>query len=187
MTDILLIQSCQKNERSAQRQLFELHYGRLMSLCIRYAKNHEQAKDMLSKGFAKICLDISEFTKEQDFDNWMMKKMVEFAVNYLRERRQEYFITSTVRIAEETMTTEFDLFHQEIEPDESRLSAQDYIKALQMLPPSFRAVYNMSVIEGYSDDQVSQNLEISVDTCRYNLSKAKSAYYKNLQQIQSAA
>ena len=200
MTDPTLILSLQRNERSAQRQVFELFHGRLMNLCIRYAKNKEQAADMCSRGFAQICLDISEYRKEQparqsedgekkaggDFDEWMIKKMVAFAVKYLRERRQEYFITSTVRIASEEQKNDFDLFNQQMEPDQSTLTAENYIKALQLLPPSFRAVYNMSVIEKFSDAEVAQNLEISEDTCRYNLSKAKAAYYKNLQLIQSA-
>lgn len=186
MTELSLIQSCQRNDRNAQRQLFELHYNRLMNLFVRYAKSDEQAKDMLCKGFSLICQDIPEFRKEQNFEEWMMKKMVHFAVSYLRERRQEYFITSTVRIAEE-QKSDNDLFSQVQDPDEASLTPEQYVRALQMLPPSFRAVYNMSVIEGYTDDEVSKNLEISVDTCRYNLSKAKSAYYKNLQQIQSAA
>jgi RNA polymerase sigma factor (sigma-70 family) len=186
MLDFTLLQAFQKNDRSAQRSLFEHYYQKLMGIALRYAKNEQQAKDMLIKGFSKICAEAPELKKDQDFETWITKKMVEYAVNYLRERRQEYFITSTIRISEEPKN-EFDLFHQQLEPDENTLKAQDYIKALQMLPPSFRAVYNMSVIEGYSDEEVSKNLEISVDTCRYNLSKAKSAYYKNLQQVQSAA
>ena len=190
MTEPTLIQGLQRNERTAQRQVFELFHSSFLNLCFRYAKNSEQAKDMLSRGFAQICLEVGEFdarTKNANFDEWILKKMVAFAVKYLRERRQEYFITSTVRMTQEEQKGEIDLFHQQNEPDQDYLKPADYIKALQMLPPSFRAVYNMSVVEGFSDAEVAQNLEINEDTCRYNLSKAKAAYYKNLQQIQNAA
>lgn len=187
MTDYTLIQNCQKNDRAAQKQLFELNYGRLMALCMRYSKNSEQAKDMLVKGFAKLCTAISGYKKEEDFDAWMMRNMVEFAVSYLRERRQEYFITSTVRLAGEEKKVEFDLFHQQLEPDERMLTPEHYLQALQMLPPSFRAVYNMTVIDALSTQEVARCLEISENTCQYNLAKAKDAFYKNLQQIQSEA
>ena len=187
MIDPTIIIRLQKNNRGAQRQLFELFNTQLMNLCIRYAKNLDQAKDMCSSGFAKTCLDVSEYKKEQDFSEWFTKKMVCFAVKYLRQYRQEYFITSTVRISSDEQKNEFDLFHQQFELDQSMLTAENYIEALQTVPPSFRAVYNMSVIEKFSDAEVAQNLEISEDTCRYNLAKAKAAYYKNLQFIQSAA
>lgn len=187
MNDSTLIQSCQRNERGGQRQLFEQNYGRLMAICLRYAKNKEQAKDMLSKGFTELCNAIGEFKKEDDFEMWMKKKMVESAVNYLRDRRQEYYVTTTVRIAGNERPAEFDLFHQQLEPDQRSLTAPQYIEALQLLPPSFRAVYNLCVVENYSTDEVSRLLEISRETCNYNLQKAKMAFYKNLQHIQSTA
>jgi RNA polymerase sigma factor (sigma-70 family) len=187
MTDYTLIQNCQKNERGAQRQLFELNYGRMMALCMRYARNKEQAKDMLSKGFIKLCADITEYRKEQEFDSWMLRKMSEYAVRYLRDRRQEYYVTTTVRISGEEAPAEFDLFHQQLEPDQNVLTTEQYVQALQLLPPSFRAVYNLCVIEAYTVEDTAKLLEISADTCRYNLGKAKTAFYKNLQHLQSAA
>jgi RNA polymerase sigma factor (sigma-70 family) len=187
MMDITLIQNCQKNDRGAQRQLFEMNYGRLMGLCMRYAKNKEQAKDMLSKGFTRLCSEMGQYKKDEPFDCWMMKRMAESAIRYLRELRQEYYVTTTVRISGEESPAEFDLFHQQLEPDQRTLTATHYIQALQMLPPSFRAVYNLSVIDSYNVEEIARLLEISTDTCRYNLAKAKTAFYKNLQHIQSAA
>jgi RNA polymerase sigma factor (sigma-70 family) len=187
MTDPLLIQNCQKNDRAAQKQLFEQSYGSLMALCMRYAKNSAQAKEMLSNGFTRICADIQDYKKEQDFDKWMRRKMAELAVAYLRERRQEYYITTTVRISGEEKKAELDLFNQQVDLDESSLSTEDYLRGLQVLPPSFRAVYNMCVIDEFTDEEAAKALDISTDTCRYNLSKAKAAFFKNLQEIQTEA
>ncbi len=154
---------------------------------MRYAKNKDQAKDMLVKGFSHLCNEISEYREGQNFNSWMTRKMAVSAVNYLREFKQEYYVTTTVRASGNESPAEFDLFHQQFEPNEKSLTATHYIKALQMLPPSFRAVYNLNVIESYNLEETARLLEVSTETCRYNLAKAKTAFYKNLQHVQSAA
>jgi RNA polymerase sigma factor (sigma-70 family) len=183
--DQVLVQQCQRFNREAQRAFYDYAYGKTMALCLRYSKNQEQANEMFAQGFLKLCLAIGELKKSQDIDAWMHRKMVDHAVGFLRERRQEYFITSTVRLNGEDVMPEFDLFHQQLEPDESTLTTEEYLKALQALPPSFRAAYNMQVIDGFSEEEVSKSLELSTETCKYNLSKAKEIFYKNLTHIQN--
>ena len=180
-----LVQQCQKFNREAQRSFYDEVYSKLMSLCLRYSKNKEQAADMFNECFLKICQSFTEIKKGADTEKWLHRKMVEYAVKYLRGRRQEYFITSTVRLSGEDVMPEFDLFHQQLEPDENSLTSDEYLLALQQLPPSFRAAYNMSVIDGLSDDEISKNLEVSTETCKYNLIKAKEIFYKNLTHIQN--
>jgi RNA polymerase sigma-70 factor (ECF subfamily) len=183
--DQSVVQQCQRFNRDAQRSFYEYAYAKSMALCLRYSKNQDQANEMFSQGFLKLCLSIGELKKSQDVDVWIHKKMVEHAVVFLRERRQEYFITSTIRLNGEDVMPEFDLFHQQLEPDESSLTTDEYLSALQALPPSFRAAYNMHVIDGFTDEEISKSLELSPESCKYNLAKAKEIFYKNLTHIQN--
>ncbi len=183
--DQSIVQQCQRFNREAQRELYDYAFAKTMTLCLRYSKSQEQANEMFSQGFIKLCLSIGELKKAQDVDIWIQRKMVEHAVSFLRARRQEYFITSTIRLNGEDVMPEFDLFHQQLEPDESTLTTSEYLKALQTLPPSFRAVYNMHVIDGFTEEEISKSLELSQDSCKYNLAKAKEIFYKNLTHIQN--
>ena len=187
MTHPQLIQGCQRFDRTAQRQMFEEFYNLLFGIALRYSKNKEQAQEMFAKGFSTICSDIIEIKKDHNLESWLRKKMIGNCVLFLRSKRQEYFITSTVHLVGEEKRNEFDLFHQQVDPNPSNISAAQYLEAIQLLPPSFRAVYNLLVVDQYNLENVVDLLEISGETCKYNLNKAKETLFKNIQHLQNAA
>ena len=56
---------------------------------------------------------------------------------------------------------------------EDRLSYKELILMIQMLSPSYRTVFNLYVIDGFSHEEIARILGISVSTSRSNLAKAK--------------
>lgn len=58
-------------------------------------------------------------------------------------------------------------------------TTQGLIKLMQKLPPGFRSVLNLYVMEGYSHLQIAEELGISVGTSKSQLNRAK-AFMKNL-------
>jgi len=55
----------------------------------------------------------------------------------------------------------------------SRFSELEILDAVQQLSPSYRAVFNLYVIEGYSHKEISQLLDVNESTSRSNLVKAR--------------
>ena len=55
----------------------------------------------------------------------------------------------------------------------STISSEEILKALQQLPHSYRSVFNLHVIEGYSHKEIAEMLNINESTCRSNLVKAR--------------
>ena len=55
----------------------------------------------------------------------------------------------------------------------SQLSRQEILKLVQGLPPGYRTVFNLYVIEGYSHQEIADTLNISVGTSKSQLSRAK--------------
>ena len=51
---------------------------------------------------------------------------------------------------------------------------KDLIMMIKKLPPKYRLVLNMHVIDGYSYGEISDMLHIPVNTCRSNCNRAKS-------------
>jgi RNA polymerase sigma-70 factor (ECF subfamily) len=50
----LLIAACLRDERWAQKELYESYYSKLLAVCIRYSNNYEDARDILNEGFVKV-------------------------------------------------------------------------------------------------------------------------------------
>ena len=179
MSDPEIISLCQDNDRAAQKELFSVYYGQMMGLCLRYAKNKEQATDMLQKGFLKVFQAIFDYKNSENFQEWIKKTFIQHILQYLKSNRQEYYITTTIK-AEEALNGA-DLFHQFEDGDPNNLNSEKYVSALQQLPPSFRSVFNMYVIDGYSHKQISESLEISEETSKQNLEKARFSLLRNIQ------
>jgi DNA-directed RNA polymerase specialized sigma24 family protein len=63
MDDTTLVIECVKGNPRAQRMLFDRFSSKMLGVCLRYAKDSEQADDILQDGFVKV------FTKLKDFKN----------------------------------------------------------------------------------------------------------------------
>ena len=58
----------------------------------------------------------------------------------------------------------------------SALDVMQYDELLQLircLPPSYRTVFNLYVLDGFSHEEIAEMLEISVGASKSNLSRAK--------------
>lgn len=60
------------------------------------------------------------------------------------------------------------------------LSEQEIVEAIRQLPPSYRMVFNLHVIEGFNHEEIANKLSISVGTSKSNLAVARNKLRKIL-------
>ena len=56
-----LIKGCIESDRKSQQTFYQAFYGKMLSVCMRYADNREEAKDMLHDGFIKVFASLNDF------------------------------------------------------------------------------------------------------------------------------
>jgi RNA polymerase sigma factor (sigma-70 family) len=158
-----LIKGCLKRERSAQQQLFDLYSSKMYGICYRYVKHAMEAEDILVTAFTKIFERIDQFKGEGSFEGWIRRIMVNEALTYLRKSRAMYLET--------------ELEQADREPNYDQLSdhleAEDLLKMIQELPAGYRLVFNMYAIDGYSHKEIGEQLGISENTSKSQLSRAR--------------
>ncbi len=183
MTESEIISQSQRHNKEAQHLLFENNFNTLMSLSMRYAKDQAQAKEILNNGFVYILNKLSEFNKSAiSFDQWMKEQFIENTIRFLKNKKTEYYITTTVKVTDSKAGT--DLFNTLEEFDASKIDGKELMYAIQQLPPSFRAVYNMCMVDGFDFKKASDFLEVSEDTARFSLEKAGYHLHQNIRQLQ---
>ncbi|KGE88715.1 MAG: RNA polymerase sigma factor [Phaeodactylibacter xiamenensis] len=159
-----LIQACVRRERWAQKVLYEEYYSRMMGVCLRYATDEEEALDILHEGFIKVFRHIGKYKPGTSLSAWIRRIMVNTAIDYFRKNS---------RRRTEDMDEAYDISTND--PDAiSRCSEQEILEAIQELTPSYRAVFNLYVIEGYAHKEIAELLDITESTSRSNLVKARS-------------
>jgi RNA polymerase sigma-70 factor, ECF subfamily len=159
-----IINGCRLGSRLSQMQLYRLFYRYGMNICNRYARSEEEAEEMLNDAFLRIFTKIALYDTTLSFPAWLHTIVVRSAINYLK-KYQNFIATSDIEIVESYTT-----FNENIM---ALLSAEEIIGLVKRLPPSYRAAFNLSVVEGYAHAEIAALLGISEGTVRSNLMIAR--------------
>ncbi len=163
MTDQELIKGCIKEDVQCQRALFERFAGKMMTVCLRYAKDKMEAEDILQDGFVRVFNYLKQFNGEGSFEGWVRRVMVNVALRHCQKRKHQF---SEVNDASERIESNEPFAHD-------RLSENEILKMVQQLPQGYRIVFNLHVLEGYGHEEIGEILKIGASTSRSQLVKAR--------------
>lgn len=158
-----LIAGCCKKERSSQEALYRNFFGYGLSICLRYAQNREEAVEIMNDGFLKIFQHIQSFDTSRSFKTWLAKIMVNTSIDFLRSKKKLVFVDDINQVPEPGID----------EKIIDKLSYEELLKLVQVLPPAYRTVFNLYIMEGYQHQEIAAMLGISEGTSKSNLFKAK--------------
>lgn len=181
MNETELVKGCLKNNRESQKGLYELFYPKMLGVCLRYAKNDDEAKEMINEGFLYVFNELKNYKPNENLENWIKNTIIIACISFLKKNR-ENMIVSTVhanKITTGAKTSE-ELSLEEIE---SKTNSAVVLRAIQELAPAYRKVYNLSVIEGFQHAKISEILNISEETSIQTLDKARFYLSKNIKQL----
>ena len=169
-----IIDGCIAGERRSQQRVYELFYGKMMAVCLRYTKNHDQAKDILQDGFIKVFRSMEKFNREGSFEGWIRRIMVNTAIDYFRRAKNAYLLLGEERSIEDFGDQdEEDTIEDEAPEEVLDLKPADVINAMQKLTPAYRTVFNLYVFEEMTHKEIAELLGINIGTSKSNLAKAK--------------
>ena len=161
-----LIKSCLKGEAEGYNALYEQYAPKMLGVCARYAKDLDDAKDLLQDGFIKVFEGLNKFRFEGSLEGWIRRIMINEALNYYKRQGQLKF-----------QNTELSQLNIEIKDDTtdiiSELSHQELLDLIQALSPKYRLVFNLYVIEGYKHHEIATLLGIGEGTSKSNLQDAR--------------
>jgi RNA polymerase sigma factor (sigma-70 family) len=167
-----LIAGCLARNRASQKRVYDIYAPKMMSLCLRNARNLEEAEEILQDGFLQLYRCINQFKKIGSFEGWLRKIMINCALQRYRDKVHLYPITLSLGKEHIFLTTGDDFF--------DRLGEKDLIRLIQTLPPAYRMVFNLYVFEGLKHREIAILLHISEGTSKSNLSDARTLLRKSL-------
>jgi len=158
------VEECLKGDRLAQRKIYEHFAGKMMSVCLRYSKDRETAKDLLHDGFLKVFTHLDRFEGKGSFEGWIRRIMINTALEHIRKQSDEGF--------NQDIETAWGLNNGELNALE-KMEADEIIQLIQKLPDSYRSVFNLFVVEGYSHREIAEEMHITESSSRVYLTRAK--------------
>ena len=166
-----IIKGCILKISKNQKQLYEHYYGYCLKIVFRYIYRYDKAVDVVNDGFVKVLHSFDKFhysdaeNLERILMGWMRRIMINTAIDALRKDN----------LMPEIGHIDDSLWAQE---DKSQSADQailykELIQEIKRLPPSYRVVFNMYVIDGFTHQEIANHLGISVGTSKSNLFKAR--------------
>jgi RNA polymerase sigma-70 factor (ECF subfamily) len=172
-----LITDCINGERKAEYALYKATYSYLMSICIRYTRNADKAKEVLNMGFYKILSNLTKYNPEAPFKPWIRKVMVNTLIN---EYKKEKIHQENILYVEEYFET--DQF-SEINVALTRINADQIYTFITRLPPASQQVFNLYFVDGYKHKEIAEMLGISEGTSKWHLNSAREKLKEMLKKV----
>ena len=166
------IEQFQKGNPLVFEKIYQVMSPKMFGVCLRYAADKEQAKDILQESFIKVYHQLKNFRHEGSFEGWVKKIVVNTALEYFRSKAKWKI---------ETIEDNDEVYEIESEDDiVGYLSKQEILLMIQELPPSYRLVFNLYVFEGLKHKEIAEQLGIGEGTSKSNLADARRILQKKL-------
>jgi RNA polymerase sigma factor (sigma-70 family) len=170
--DLDLAAACSQGDHQAQRILFERVKNPMFGVCLRFSESRASAEDLLQEGFIRVFRDIGRYRGEGSLDGWVRRVFVRTGIEHFHREKK---LPETIEL--DWLENSLAFTTENYDPDDP----DSVVRLLQKLPPGFRAVLNLAVLEEKSHEEIARELGITASTSRSQLTRAK-AFLKKIVQ-----
>lgn len=173
-----LITACQRGDREAFRELFEVYQDRVFSIALHYSGERAVASDITQQVFLKLFSCITQFRQDAEFTTWLYRLVVNICLD--ERRRGKRFVAIEEDGLIEVRSKE------NIEESFSRGEVSGSVQAaIRELSPNLRLPILLKYVEGLSYDEIALALNCSSGTVASRMNRGHKALAKRLAHLQS--
>ena len=156
-----LVQQAIAGSRRAQKELYERHAPKMLSVCRYYIKDLQHAEDVMVSSFFKAFQHLDRYQNNGNFEGWIRKIMVNGSISFLRKEKELYYPENETVLdqAEDAVSASYD--------------AVAIQQLIDELPNGYKMVFVLYAIEGYKHHEIASMLNISESTSKTQLFKAR--------------
>lgn len=163
LSDAALIAGCLKDKRAYQEALYRKFADKMYRVAWTYAKDDDEACDVLQDGFINVFRNLKRFKQEGSFEGWIRRIIINKALEHYRSKRRK----------EEVIEEYHQDREQSVDTIISQLNADEIIKQVNSLPEKAAMVLKLYSIEGYAHQEIADLMGISEGTSKSQLSRAR--------------
>jgi RNA polymerase sigma-70 factor (ECF subfamily) len=140
---------------------------------MRYAKDKDEAEDILQEGFIKMFNNVTKYRGDGNLEGWIRRIMVHTAIS--RYRKLKPFV-----LTEDFSESNIPFNSTD---NDNGLEAKDLMKMVQQLPATYRSVFSLYAIEGYSHQEIGTKLGMTELLSRTTLHRARMALKEKINKL----
>jgi len=174
--DLALVHACKSGDAAAFEELVKRYDVRLFSIAQHITHNREDAEDAVQEAFLKAFRKLTQFQENSQFSTWLTRIAVNESLMKLRKRRttREVSMDEDLQSGEPISPFEFADWAPNPEGLYRGLELRNILRSeLQELRPGLRVVFVLRDIEGLSNDETAQVLELTRVAVKARLWRAR--------------
>jgi len=169
-----IITGCINNEKHFQNLLYIKTSALCYAICLRYAANPNDAKDIFQEAFVKVYTQIKNYNKSGSFEGWLKRIFINTSIDYCRRNKKINFVS---------IKEEFEIEDEEEPKYNDEISTVVLMDLIQNLPDGYRIIFNLYAIEKLTHKEIALKLNIGEGTSKSQLFKARKMLQTKVNQI----
>ncbi|MFA8301364.1 MAG: RNA polymerase sigma factor [Hyphomicrobiales bacterium] len=173
-TEKELIEGCLSNNRKCQHAFYSKFSMKMYGVCLRYAKDEDEAKDILQEAFIKIFKSLQDFKGNGSLEGWVRRTIINTSINYYR-KNLKFSNNVDLEYAES--------YESHTDDALSEITTKEVQEVISDLPDGYRMVFNLNAVEGYTHKEIGEMLDISENTSKSQLSRARNVLKNRMEEL----
>jgi RNA polymerase sigma-70 factor (ECF subfamily) len=165
LTTPKVIKAVQRGENWAMKAIYDHYSGLFFAIALRYCSDSQEAEDHVQEAFVRIFKSAKGFAFQGSFEGWMKRILVNHCLNGLKKNR----VLKNHEEISDHMKASYSTSANIVEG----MNADEILRCIQKLPPGYRTVLNMYILEGFSHREIGEHLGITESSSRSQLTKAR--------------
>lgn len=165
-----IVEGCIKNDRVAQKKLYDFAAPSLLPIAKRYGKSYDDAQHIFNQAFVKIFSSLQQVQDINLIVPWMKRVTINCALDYLRQNKRFFDKHLSYDNTEGSVSA---VEGTVVETSITKLEMDEFLNLLKVKKPQHHLIFSLYHIYGFSHKEIAEKVEISQELSRYYLKEAR--------------
>ena len=163
-----LVEKAKQGDADAFSTLYQMYYPKMKGKCINILKGDKAvADDLVQDAFILAFVSLKDLKNTHRFSQWLTSITTNLVLKY-QEKGKRYDIISLSDIEEE-----FSAVSENGGVSQQSIQYDEIMSAIDSLPEGYKKIFNMSVLDGLSHQEIGELLDIAPHSSSSQLARAK--------------
>lgn len=163
-----LVEKAKQGDADAFSTLYQMYYPKMKGICINILREDKAVvDDLVQDAFILAFVSLKDLKNTHRFSQWLTSITTNLVLKY-QEKGKRYDFISLSDVEEE-----FSTVLRDDNTSKQSISYEEIMSAIDSLPEGYKKIFNMSVLDGLSHQEISELLDIAPHSSSSQLSRAK--------------
>ena len=163
-----LVEKAKQGDADAFSTLYQMYYPKMKGICINILREDKAVvDDLVQDAFILALVSLKDLKNTHRFSQWLTSITTNLVLKYQEQGKRYDFISLS------EIEDEFSSVLEDDNTSRQSISYEEIMSAIDSLPEGYKKIFNMSVLDGLSHQEISELLDIAPHSSSSQLSRAK--------------